>query len=92
MGRYLDIVRRERDQLPKQKEDNQETATILQGTVCPDETAPDGTYVFTNPETGQRFITYLYRCPGCNGTNWGPTITAPGIWHCLTCAGKEEKQ
>lgn len=48
--------------------------------------ALDGTYVCTNPQTGQRFITYLYRCPECGGTNWGPCLNTPEVWCCLTCA------
>ena len=42
--------------------------------------ALDGTYVCTNPQTGQRFITYLYRCPECGGTNWGPCLNTPEVW------------
>ena len=47
-------------------------------------TAPVGCVLSINPQSGQRFITRLYRCPACGGTHWGPR--ADGMWHCLTCA------
>jgi hypothetical protein len=45
---------------------------------------PEGDVLATNPTTGQRFITHLYRCPACGGTRWGPR--ADRCWHCLACA------
>jgi TubC N-terminal docking domain len=60
--------------------------------ITPDTNVPDGVYAFENPRTGQRFYTTIYRCPVCQGTNWGPQIDDDKTWHCLTCAKQGDER
>ena len=48
---------------------------------------PEGCMLTINPQTGQPFVTRLYRCQSCGGTDWGPH--PHGYWHCRACAGEE---
>jgi hypothetical protein len=85
----LDAMRHHKAQLVTLVGDCEAPRSVLP--LALDQTAPDATYTFTNPQTGQRFVTSLYRCPRCHGTQWGPQIDDPGVWHCLTCAAQEPK-
>jgi hypothetical protein len=48
-------------------------------------------YHWTNPKTGQAYVTRIKRCSGCGGASWGPTGRHEedggcAIWGCLSCA------